>query len=66
MVRGFRLLAYTDTAHKLFLSWRAARIRIGTQDLRIAAICFAHGATLVTRNARDYALVPGLALDVWT
>ena len=43
----------------------AAKIRVGTQDLRIAAIATAHNATLVTRNARDYQLVPGLTLDVW-
>lgn len=64
-VGSLRILAYTPAAHTLFLAWRAAKIRIGTQDLRIAAIAFAHSATLVTRNARDYRQVPGLALDVW-
>jgi tRNA(fMet)-specific endonuclease VapC len=49
----------------LFLAWRAAKIRIGTNDLRIAAICLANQAKLVTRNARDYAQVPGLNLEVW-
>jgi tRNA(fMet)-specific endonuclease VapC len=63
--RRFQILPYTPAAHPLYLAWRAAKIRIGTQDLRIAAIAMAHGATLVTRNARDYQLVPGLALDVW-
>ncbi len=58
-------LPYTTTADDLFNQWRAAKIRIGTQDLRIAAICVAHGATLVTRNARDYSQVPGLNLEVW-
>jgi predicted nucleic acid-binding protein len=33
--------------------------------MRIAAICIDHDATLVTRNARDYARIPGLTLDVW-
>ncbi len=59
------MLPYTAAADALFKAWRAAKVRIGTQDLRIAAICFAHGATLVTRNARDYTQVPGLILDVW-
>lgn len=56
---GYTLLPYTAAADAQFRQWRAAKIRVGSQDLRIAAIAVAHGATLVTRNARDYALVPG-------
>ncbi len=61
-----RLLPYTDAADTLFRLWRAQKIRIGTNDLRIAAIAFAHGAKLATRNARDFRQVPGLDLDVWS
>jgi tRNA(fMet)-specific endonuclease VapC len=63
--RLFRILPYTPAADALYRQWRAAKIRVGTNDLRIAAICVDHGAKLVTRNARDYALVPGLNLEVW-
>jgi tRNA(fMet)-specific endonuclease VapC len=63
--RGFQFLPYTRVAHSLFTAWQSAKVRIGTQDLRIAAICLAHGAKLVTRNARDYGQVPGLILEVW-
>lgn len=62
---SFRVFPYTQAAHAVFLAWRAAKIRIGTQDLRIAAIATAHNATLVTRNARDYRQVPGLMLEIW-
>jgi tRNA(fMet)-specific endonuclease VapC len=65
-VAGFTILPYTTAADALFRQWRAAKIRIGTQDLRIAAICIDHKAKLVTRNARDYTQVPGLNLEVWT
>jgi tRNA(fMet)-specific endonuclease VapC len=61
----FRTLAYTDPADKLVGAFKRSRIRVGTRDLRIAAICIVHGATLVTRNARDYAQIPGLTIDVW-
>lgn len=64
-VRDFHLLPYTATADAQFRQWKAAKVRVGSQDLRIAAIAVAHGATFVTRNARDYALVPGLTFDVW-
>jgi tRNA(fMet)-specific endonuclease VapC len=64
-LRQFQIVPYTAVAHSLFLAWRTARIRIGTNDLRIAAICLAHQAKLVTRNARDFAQVPGLNLEIW-
>ncbi len=43
-----------------------ARVRIGTMDLRIAAIALAHDATLVSRDLTDFRKVPGLAVDDWT
>jgi tRNA(fMet)-specific endonuclease VapC len=65
VLRNLQFLPYTTVAHALFQAWRAANIRVGTQDLRIAAICVAHGVRLVTRNARDYSQIPGLIIDVW-
>lgn len=44
---------------------RRQGIRIGTQDLRIASITMAHGATLLTRNTVDFAKVPGLRFENW-
>jgi tRNA(fMet)-specific endonuclease VapC len=61
----FVFLPYTTAAHALVRQWQRAKIRVGTNDLRIAAVCIVHGATLVTRNARDYAHLPGLTFDVW-
>ncbi len=61
----FGVLPYTSAAHDLFLTWRAAKIRIGTRDIRIAAIAVAHDIELATNNRRDFEKVPGLKLSVW-
>jgi tRNA(fMet)-specific endonuclease VapC len=39
--------------------------KIGRADLLIACIALAHGATLVTRNTKDFASVPGLKTENW-
>ncbi len=38
---------------------------IGPMDTLIAATALAHGATLVTRNVREFDRVPGLAVVNW-
>lgn len=45
---------------------RARKLRVGTQDLRIAATALVHDLTVVTRNHRDFARGPGLRLDDWS
>jgi tRNA(fMet)-specific endonuclease VapC len=40
-------------------------IKIGVNDLMIAAIGLVHGLTVVTHNTAEFGRVPGLALDDW-
>ncbi|NCC30835.1 MAG: type II toxin-antitoxin system VapC family toxin [Chloroflexia bacterium] len=57
---AWEVLAFTQPALTQFTALRQQRVRIGAQDLRIAAITLVHAAILVTRNTRDFAQVPGL------
>lgn len=60
-----RILSYSADAQQQFQAWRQQKIRVATHDLRIAATCVAHGARLVSRNRRDFELIPGLSVDFW-
>ena len=44
---------------------RQSRIRIGTQDLKIAAIAISRDALLLSANPRDFQRVPGLRVENW-
>ena len=59
------ILPWDSDAVSAFARIRSQGVRIGTQDLRIAAITFAHDATLLTRNTVDFAKVPGLRFENW-
>lgn len=64
-VSDVAILPYTADAHRHYLLLVSLKVRIGTRDLRIASIALAHDATLITRNRRDYELVPSLQLEIW-
>ena len=60
-----KTLPYTPLAHEHYLRLKSQKLRIGTRDLRIASIALAHDTTLITRNRRDFDIVPSLQLEVW-
>ncbi len=45
---------------------RKSKLRVGTMDVRIAAIALANDALLLSRNPRDFERVPNLRVEDWT
>ena len=59
-------LPFDVTAAEIFDQLRAQKIRIGVNDLAIAAIALSVSGVLVTRNIVDFQRVPDLQIEDWT
>ena len=59
------VLEWDDAATDQFETLKRAKLRVGTMDLKIASICLAHGATLLSRNTTDFSKVPRLQVEDW-
>jgi tRNA(fMet)-specific endonuclease VapC len=64
-IQQYRILAYNLSANDLVEEWRSQGIRVGPRDMRIAAICVSQQLKLVSNNASDFNLIPGLTLETW-
>lgn len=60
------LLPFDVGAAKYFDDFKRQKIRIGTQDLKIASIALANNAVLLTRNLKDFEKVPDLRAEDWS
>ncbi len=63
---SWKILPVRDASVQAFRGLRTIGAPIAATDLKIAAICLAHGATLLSRNARDFQRVAGLHVEDWT
>ena len=59
------ILAFDEQAADIFRRLRKDLPKSGTQDLKIAAVCLAHDATVLTRNQVDFHKVSGLRVENW-
>jgi len=60
------IVALDERAAGTFQSLQRQGLRIGTMDLKIAAIALARDATLLTRNLSDFNLIAGLRAEDWS
>jgi tRNA(fMet)-specific endonuclease VapC len=60
------VLEFDEPAGVEFEQLQRLRPRIGTMDLKIAAIALANNATVLTRNIQDFVRVPGLGVEDWS
>jgi tRNA(fMet)-specific endonuclease VapC len=51
-----------EQCHRLWMRC----LRLGTMDVKIAAIALAHNPTLLSRNLVDFGQIPALQVEDWT
>jgi tRNA(fMet)-specific endonuclease VapC len=59
------IISFDTAAADQFEEFRQQKIRIGSQDLKIATIALTHDALLLSANERDFSKVPGLRVANW-
>lgn len=65
-IADFKLLEFDKEASNYYAEFLRQKIRVGTQDLRIAAITLSKNGILLTRNRRDFERIPGLRFEDWS
>ena len=63
--KSVQVLPFDQNAHTSFEGLIRQKLRVGTQDLRIAAIALSVNGIVVTRNQKDFGKVPNLQVENW-
>jgi len=61
-----QIVDFDESALQRYEELKKSKLKIGTNDLRIAASVLARNAILVTRNVRDFQQVAGLPIEDWS
>ena len=64
-LRGWNIVDWNQSAADKFEELRSQRLRIGTQDWKIASIALANDVLLLSANLRDFGKVPELRVEDW-
>jgi len=59
------IMPFDEPAAREFKRLRQQRVRIGTMDLKIAAVALTRNARVLSANLRDFRQVPGLQVESW-
>jgi tRNA(fMet)-specific endonuclease VapC len=65
LLAGWQILEYPLAAMNRHAAFSRQRLNVGSNDLKIAAIALEFGATVVTRNLRDFRRIPGVVVEDW-
>ena len=60
------VLDYTEIVAARFEDLRRSRLRVGSMDLKIAAIALSQDGLLLSSNLKDFNQVPNLRVEDWT
>jgi tRNA(fMet)-specific endonuclease VapC len=60
------VLSFDGAAATIFEALKCQGLRVGTMDLRIAAVALSRGFMVITRNMVDFSRIRGLSCEDWT
>jgi tRNA(fMet)-specific endonuclease VapC len=64
--RSISVISFDERAGQIFQNLLKEYPRLGTMDLKIAAIAIANQATVLTRNTKDFGQIANLTIEDWT
>ena len=64
--QGAHVFPFDEAAMEVFDGLMGLKLRVGANDLKIAATALAVDGTLITRNVADFHRIPNLRVEDWT